>query len=178
MLNNMSNKDLTPKFLNKIIGIRATGLVINMVTDDDAEFRVPLKRFHIVILVPSMTDARAEDYPDWPNYGLKPSLLYEHSVGDRSQWTAKYDEVARCKALQLWHERNDGGTDIKPHLLFPGDTRYYGGVKRDGIVVACSGVQPWFDRMIAGLIADTCIALAYDGWMRSLEFENKLDFLE
>ena len=64
-----------------------------------------------------------------------------------------------------------------PHLLFLGDTPYWGGVKREGIVVACSGVQPHFDRMIAGMVADGLIAMAYELWMTSEDKQEGASFL-
>jgi len=67
-------------------------------------------------------------------------------------------------ALQLWHGRNDDRTDRIPHLLFPGDTPCWGGVKRHGIVVTCSGFQPHFGKMFSGMVADMCIGLSYNAW--------------
>ncbi len=175
----MPDKILTPKFLNATIAQLAVQQAIRVVTGPDSLTGL-LKRqaFHIVVLGPSMRDDRETDYADWPAYQIQPALIYEHGVGKgEGLWTDKYDEVARCKALQLWHGRQDSGTDIAPHLLFPGDTIYWGGVKRQGIVVACSGVQPWFDRMIANLVADMIIGLSYDAWMRSndrMDVERKI----
>jgi hypothetical protein len=168
---------LTPKFLTPGLLEQAVGLVIDMVGN-----RPPLKDIvkfrgcHIVVLVPSMEDARAEDYPNWPDYPSRPHPIYERSI-NKDAWTANYDDIAKCKALQLWHDRNDDRTDIMPHLLFAGDTRHYGGVKRHGIVVTCSGVDPWFDKMISGMIADMIIALSYDAWMKSEENKKNLDWL-
>ncbi|PIQ68706.1 MAG: hypothetical protein COV91_02745 [Candidatus Taylorbacteria bacterium CG11_big_fil_rev_8_21_14_0_20_46_11] len=81
------------------------------------------------------------------------------------------------KAIQLWHDRNDDRTNIMPHLLFSGDTVYWGGVKRHGIVVACSGVQPWFDKMFSGMIADMLVGIAYNAWMLSEDKRQGVDFL-
>jgi len=133
---------------------------------------------HIVVLVPAMKDDRANDYPSWPNYQLQPHCMYEQSVGSKENWSHKFDDIARCKALQLWHDRNDDRTDCMPHLLFPGDTPYWGGVKRHGIVVTCSGVDPWFDKMISGMIADMIIAFAYNGWMKGEDKKYDRSFLK
>ena len=175
-------KMVAPKFLTREICEYAVTRILEMVERLDGPFHyVKLHdgrpNCHIVILVPSMKDDRATDYPDWPRYALEPIALYEHSSGDTNEWRHSYKDIARCKALQLWHERNDGGTDVLPHLLFSGDTPYWGGVKRDGIVVACSGFESWLDRMIAGMIADACIGTAYDAWMISDERFNREDFL-
>lgn len=41
---------------------------------------------------------------------------------------------------------------MHPALLQGGDTTLYGSVYKDGIVVACSGVQPDADEGFAGVI--------------------------
>ncbi len=164
-----------PKFLTEEVAKQAMeeiGLHHMSITS------IPLKRMmcHVVILVPAMFTGGK--YPE--DYRIEPRLLYERSFA-KEQWERDYTEIARCKALQLWHNRNDDRTDCMPHLLFPGDTPYWGGVKRQGIVVACSGVQPYFDKMISGMVADTCIALAYHHyaeWAKENEKkEIRLDFL-
>lgn len=133
-----------------------------------------LKRetFHIVMLVPSMDTSGT--YPDYP---IKPHLLAEYTRGDKRTWGHDLANIAQCKALQLWHGRNDGGTDSTAHLLFPGDTPFWGGVKRSDIVVACSGVQPWFDRMISGMVADMCIAMAQDLKEEWIKNHSHMDFI-
>ncbi len=138
---------------------------------------------HIVVLAPSIQrdtgypPVRFDPYISHPKNQPLPYLLYEHSLGDKSKWPLKFDQIAESKALQLWHNQNNDGTDIQPHLLFPGDTAFWGGVKRDGIVVACSGFQPWFDKMVSGMIADTIKALCYDAWMTSKIKEGNAPFL-
>lgn len=122
---------------------------------------------HLVIMVPAIKDERGEGYKSWPNYPLQPHVLWEQSIGEKEKWKYPFDNIAKCKALQLWHDRNDDRTDCMPHLLFAEETPFWGGVKRHGIVVAFSGVQPYFDKMISGMVADMCIGLAYHEWMTS-----------
>ena len=169
-------KKLLPKFLTKEVAEVAVKAVWNAVKPCENGF---LKRnaCHIVILVQEIEVSEESDVVNiYPNCPIRPYVLFEKSIkGD--VWTADYTDIARCKALQLWQERNDDRTDIIPHLLFPGDSPFYGGVKRGGIVVACAGVQSWFDKMISGMIADMCIALAYDAWMTSKDKLEKLDYL-
>jgi hypothetical protein len=174
----MTDKLVTPKFLTQELAKLAVESVLSAVMKPSPVGEL-IKRqaCHIVILAPAMKDDREADYPDWPNYALVPQLLYEQSVGDRKDWTAKYDDVARCKALQLWHERNDDRSDIIPHLLFPGDAPVWGGVRRHGIIVACAGIQCWFDKMIAGMTADMLIGLAYNAWMTSDDKKNNVPWL-
>lgn len=175
----MTKQLLTPKYLTKEIAEQAVNLALRAVVNEGAPLHSRLKRHHchVVVLVPGMTDAREADYPDWPDYPLKPVALYEQSVGDPMQWLHRYDNIARCKALQLWTDRNDDRTSPIPHLLFSGDTPYWGGVKRRGIVVCCSGVQPWFDKLISGLVADTIVALAHDAYENDPEMKHGVDFL-
>jgi hypothetical protein len=110
------------------------------------------------------------------SYSLTPVVLYEQAVGDPDGWEHSYDVIARNKALQLWTDRNDDRTSPVPHLLFSGDTPYWGGVKRRGIVVACSGVQSWFDKLISGIVADTIVALAHHAYEND-EAAKSPDFL-
>lgn len=181
----MTEGILTPKFLTKQVAAIAVEQVLSITVLSRAPIAEYLnltelfKRHvcHIVILVPSMVDDRESDYPEWPDYDVIPHLLYEHSIGDKSGWEYPFDNIARCKALQLWHGRNDDRTDCMPHLLFPGDTPFWGGVKRHGIVVTCSGVQPWFDKMTSGMIADMCIGLAYNQWMTGFDRNDDRNFL-
>ena len=178
---------LLPKFLTQEMAARVIARVVGAVKDD---LYFPIKRrpcpvcrsisvmLHTVVLVPSMKDERAEDYPSWPNYPIQPYLLCEHSEHkDCNGWPWKFDDIARCKALQLWQDRNDDRTDVMPHLLFPGDAPFWGGVKRHGIVVATSGVQPHFDKMISGMVADMCVAMAHDAWLESQDHKDDVKFL-
>lgn len=174
----MGQEMLMPRFLTWQVASEAVERILQCVrTTEEGDVFSRLKRrcFHVVVLVPSMPDDRP-DYDDYPNYPLEPCILYENSFG-KPAWERDYEDIAMCKALQLWQGRNNGACNIQPHLLFPGDVPFYGGVAREGIVVACSGVQPWFDRMIAGMVADMCIAIAYDEWEKSKEKAEDVDSL-
>jgi hypothetical protein len=172
---------LTPKYMTADIAKDAVEAALTTVYSQliRGALDAPLKEhLHIVVLVPGMTDHVAEDYPDWPDYPLKPVLLYEESRGNKSEFAYPFDEIARCKALQLWTDRNDDRTDIVPHLLFKGDTPFWGGVKRRGIVVSCSGLDPWVDKLVSGMVADIIVALTHDYWVHSLDkADDELCFL-
>lgn len=172
-------KSITPKYLTQEVAEMAVSAAFALTMDENSIFKSMLKRphCHVVILVPSMEDAREIDYPDWPHYPTKAQVLHEQSVGEKLEWEFPFDEIARCKALQLWTGRNDDRTACIPHLLFPGDTPYWGGVNRRGLVVTCSGVQPWFDKMISGFIADAMVALAHDSFMSDKEVNEGANFL-
>ena len=175
----MSDKICTPKFLTPEIAEVAVLATLDAIYGDRLGSILNPKReeLHVVVLVPGMKDDRP-DYPEWPNYQLKPVALYEYTFGDMTEFPYPFVDIARCKALQLWHDRNDDRTEIIPHLLFPGDTPFWGGVKRRGIVVACSGIQPWLDKLVSGMVADLIVALAHDAWMKSSDkADDELCFL-
>lgn len=163
----MSDNLRTPKYATKEVAQQAVELVIFAVMSEGSPFRARLKRHegHIVVLVPAAADPTGQGFfLDWPDCPLRPVDLYQHNIGDPTSWVAPFDNIARMKAMQLWSDRNDDRAGLIPHLVFSRDTVYWGGVKRAGIVVACSGVQPWFDKMISGMVADAIIALAQDGY--------------
>lgn len=169
-------KKLTPKYLTKAITERAVEEALSLAMGSMSSL-MRRQQCHVVVLVPGMEDARETDYPDWPNYPIQPVCLYEKSWGNPEKWEHPYDSIAKCKALQLWTDRNDDRTAPTPHLLFPGDTPFWGGVKRRGIVVTCSGVQPWFDKMISGIVADILVAMAHDAYENDPERKSGADFL-
>lgn len=174
------SKPLTPKFLTPQIAAHVAMQVLNSTLLEGGSISTWVKRKegHLVILVPSMEDVREADYPDWPNYPISPYLLHEQSVGEESEWEYPFKDIAHCKALQLWQGRNDDGqTDSNAHLLFPNDTPYWGGVKRHGLVVAFSGVQPWFDQMISGMTADMLKAVGREMLETSDDATKERSFL-
>ena len=127
---------------------------------------------HVVVVVPGTSGPIEPDSSsDWMEQRqIKPLVLFEKSFyGGREQLDATFGTFARLKAHQLWYNRNDDRTGILPHLLFQGDTVYWGGVKRYGLVVACSGIQPYIDKLISGMVADVLVTMAYEAWMTSDE---------
>lgn len=161
---------LLPKFLTK--GVVESAIVAAV----DMAFRaVPVKRrmLHVAVLVPEM-DIISRPWPDFP---IKPHCIAQMSFGDKSEWPHPFDEVARCKAVQAWHGRSGDGTDVMPHLLFPSDTLFWGAIKRYGIAVGTSGLQPWYDRMISGVVIETCVARAYGAKMEWAEKNSGADFV-
>ena len=172
-------KLLTPKYLTSEVAQKAVEAALALAIAEGSPLRPYLKRAqcHIVVLVPAMEDAREANYPNWPNYPVQAHAIYQQSVGKEEGWDHPYDEIAMCKALQLWTDRNDDRTSPIPHLLFPSDTPYWGGVKRRGIVVTCSGVQPWFDKMLSGIVSDIAVALAHDAYENDEERKSGANFL-
>lgn len=168
-----------PSFLTKEVGEKAIKAAFQMSFDNPE--MAPLfdgrEHMHAVILALSMEDARP-DYPAYPNYPCTWKTLCEMSRGNKAEWKHPFDSIARCKALKLSHGRAFGGNDVQAHLLFPNDTRWCGGVSREGIVVACSGVQAYFDRMISGWIADACIAISYHDFQVYIKENPDADFIQ
>lgn len=157
---------LTPKFLTREIAEEAVGIALQTAITSSIKDRVKGMDCHVVVIVPSMEDDRSENYPKWPNYPIIPFPLYQRSVGQKKDWPRPYDEIAMCKGLQLWTKRNDGRTSPIPHLLFPGDTPFWGGVDRNGFIVACSGFRSWFDTMVSGISSDIMVALAHEAYVK------------
>lgn len=165
---------LTPKFL-PVKAVKK--LVPKIVTFVLENFPVKRQACHVVILVPSMIDGRVDNYAEWPNYVITPYVLYQESFGNENDWPYRFDEISQCRVLQLWQDRNDGGSGVIPHLLFPGDTPRWGGVKREGIAVACAGIEPAFCRMTSGMIADALIACAHENMAKSEDISFGAHFL-
>ena len=69
---------------------------------------------------------------------------------------------ARAKARVSWRTGRDSHDVLTPapHRLEPGDTLLWGSVCVDGIVVAVSGMQPWYDEALAGMVACGLRAIA------------------
>lgn len=108
---------------------------------------------HIVVLSPSC-GPHDGDFDD--------AILLEHSEGDPARWDADYRAFALAKARLSW--RTGLGTHelqtLRPHLLRTGDTALWGSAVVDGIVVAVSGAQPWYDEAFSGFVALAYRALA------------------
>ena len=105
------------------------------------------------------------------------SILYEYSVGDPKEWKADYRSFARGKAELAWRANCDTHLikEAHPHMLQVGDTLLWGGVCRDGLIVAASGAHPWFDDAFANTVVGFLLAIAYD---RVLAAREKGAFLE
>lgn len=95
-------------------------------------------------------------------WAFEEAVLYEHAVGDVSKWDADYAGFARAKARVAWRTGQDGHhvQELRPHMLVPGDTVLWGSVVLDGLVVSCSGAQPWYDEAFAGTVAMCLRAMA------------------
>jgi hypothetical protein len=90
------------------------------------------------------------------------AILYEESFGDVARWDADYAGFARAKAKVAWCAQLDSQKvrDAAPQLLATGDTLLGGGVHIDGMTIAVSGMQAWFDEALAASVAWFLRALA------------------
>jgi len=108
--------------------------------------RTNRQELHIVVMNPRLKpwEAKFED-----------ALLYETSLGQPDQWTIPFDQLARQKAKQAWRDQsaNINKQQIHPSSLQTDDLLFFGSFVYGDIVVACSGVQPWYDMLISGWVA-------------------------
>ena len=77
------------------------------------------------------------------------SVLFQaHAGAEINEPTVGY---AKAKAALVHRTRRDTSTlrNATPHLYTAGDVKFPGGVIRDGLIVAYSGVQGELDEMIA-----------------------------
>ena len=83
------------------------------------------------------------------------AILAEFQIGNSTEWQHDYRMIARAKAAIAWREQcsNIVPRLIGPAVLRPGDTIHYGSFVYEGMVVAASGVEPYFDMLVAGWFA-------------------------
>jgi hypothetical protein len=102
--------------------------------------------FYLVVMKPGSSPATSS---------FEDAILYEHAVGDRDKWDADYRGFALAKAKVAWRTGLDSHIvqEQRPYLLEQGDTVLWGSVAMDGIVVAASGADAWYDEAFAGAVA-------------------------
>ncbi|RKF22173.1 hypothetical protein DBZ36_00565 [Alginatibacterium sediminis] len=108
--------------------------------------RTNRKELHIVVMNPSLKPWES----DFEN-----AVLYEKSIGSPEDWTIPFDQYARNKAKQAWRNNssNVNQQSLHPSSLQDDDLLFYGSFVYGDIVVACSGVQQWFDMLVSGWVA-------------------------
>jgi hypothetical protein len=102
--------------------------------------------FYLVVMKPGSSPASSS---------FEDAILYEHAVGERERWDADYRGFALAKARIAWRTGIDSHIvqEQHPYLLEAGDTVLWGSVAIDGIVVAASGADAWYDEAFAGAVA-------------------------
>lgn len=103
------------------------------------------KELHIVIMDPRLKP--------WES-SFSDAILYEESIKNLP-WEKPFDEFARSKAQQAWREQkaNIETQALHPSSLRENDLPFYGSFVYGNIVVACSGVEQWFDMLVSSWIA-------------------------
>ena len=103
------------------------------------------KELHIVIMDPRLKP--------WES-SFNDAILYQESIKN-SQWEKPFDDFARSKAEQAWRDQraNIVTQTQHPSSLREGDLPFYGSFVYGNIVVACSGVEQWFDMLVSSWIA-------------------------
>lgn len=101
---------------------------------------------HIVIMNPQLKP--------WES-SFEDAVLYETSLGNPEAWTIPFDDFARKKAQQAWREStsNIQLQSQHPASLRDDDLLFYGSFVYGNVVVACSGVEQWYDMLVSGWIA-------------------------
>lgn len=113
---------------------------------DELFKRTIRQELHIVILDPRVKPWDC-DFAD--------AILYQESICSGPAWDKPFDDFARSKALQAWRsqQHNLHLQMQHPSSLREDDAPFYGSFVYGDIVVACSGVEQWFDMLISSWIA-------------------------
>ena len=108
--------------------------------------RTNRKELHIVIMDPRLKPWEC-DFND--------AILYQESIRNTDVWENPYDEFARSKAEQAWRDSQPNVVTqaMHPSSLREGDLPFYGSFVYGNVVVACSGVEQWFDMLVSGWVA-------------------------
>ena len=106
-------------------------------------------------------------HPNTPySENTKLPILFDYSIGnpeDWERWDGKsYQDFAQAKARISWRTGMSSREVVMchPHLLAKGDTILWGSSILNGVIVAVSGVQPYFDEMFATMTAAAVIGEA------------------
>ncbi len=108
--------------------------------------RTNRQELHIVIMDPRIKPWES-DFND--------AILYQESIRTMEKWEKPFDDFALNKAEQAWRDRqaNIVAQTMHPSALRDDDLPFYGSFVYGNIVVASSGVEPWFDMLVSGWIA-------------------------
>lgn len=118
---------------------------------------------HLVVVNPSIPwEPKYKSWDSVDGAHFFEAILFEADLGDPGEWEFRFADVARAKAFASWktglttHEIQQ----IAPYLYQEGWTKHGGSaVAPGGFVVAFSGVQGYFDRMIAEWMISACRAV-------------------
>lgn len=144
-------------FIDRHAAEKAVGLSLPLIEQAMARKEVGESGFLYIVVMDPLRTPSCSSFED--------AILYEHAIGDRSQWDADYAAFARAKARIAWRTGMDSHLvqELHPHLLTESDTVLWGSTVVDGIVVGVSGANPWYDEAFAGTVAMCLRALAKAG---------------
>jgi hypothetical protein len=114
----------------------------------EASLSILTKRQHLAVVVTATEAINPRD----PEESFEDSCYLVTSFGDEHNWEHDYKEIALSKADKSVRT-GKGSAELPPHYLLDGDTVFWGSVVLDDIVVACSGVEPYYDEMFSMWIA-------------------------
>lgn len=108
--------------------------------------RTNRKELHIVVMNPHLKPWESK---------FNDAILYETSLGSPESWTVPFNLLAHKKAEQAWRESTSNVQlqQLHPSALREEDVLFYGSFVYGNIVVACSGVEQWYDMLISSWIA-------------------------
>ncbi|PWB38982.1 MAG: hypothetical protein C3F02_01070 [Parcubacteria group bacterium] len=112
-------------------------------------------QLHVVVLDPTSRWEQGAEIID--------AVLAEYTFNeDNRPLEGPYRDIALGKAMVSWRTGQPSGwvAQFAPHLLLPGDSKHRGSWVTDGIVTTASGVQGYFDEMVAKWLGAACSALS------------------
>jgi hypothetical protein len=144
-------------FIDRHAAEKAVGFSLPLIQEAMKLKEVGESGFLYVVVMDPLLNPQASSFEE--------AILYEYAVGDRSKWDADYAAFAKAKARVAWRTGLDGHMvqELRPHMLTARDTVLWGSVVVDGIVVAVSGANPWYDEAFAGTVAMCLRAIAKAG---------------
>lgn len=155
--------------LTKEVADKAIDLVIPVFNQLVESGVIERPHLHIVVLDPVYYDYNPDIFND--------TILTNRNLGDIEAWEYPYNRFANCKARMTHKFKMPGQIIIErmPHLLKGHAIKYWGSAYLDGITVAASGVQPWFDQWVSDMVAVTCRALSKNIFETQIRPNNSID---
>jgi hypothetical protein len=96
---------------------------------------------------------------------LDGTVLHQEDIKlKKEEWTHDFRSIALSKAEVSYRIKADSAllSARMPWKRKSGDTNYPGGKYYKGIAVGVSGVESWFDEMIANWVISAIVALSYE----------------
>lgn len=108
--------------------------------------RTNRQELHIVVMDPRVKP--------WEG-SFEEAILYQTSLGSPENWSIPFADFARNKAKQAWRNSCSNFINQTQHTssLNDNDLLFYGSFVYGDVVVACSGVEQWYDMLISSWIA-------------------------